>query len=260
MRSRTLPLAGVALVSQLTGLVIVAVWVLAAGKGPPSIGDLAPAAVAGAAGVVGLGAFYRGLAIGTMSIVAPISAAGAVVPVVVGLAGGDRPSAVQTVGIVMAVLGVILASREVHEDEGRAADARRSVLLALTAAVGFGVFLALVKPAADHSVPWALLTVRAASILLILTVLATVRPPVGAALSRAAVPSLVAVGALDVFANILYGVATTKGLLSIVSVLGDLYPVTTVLMARAVLRERVRRSQEAGIVAVLAGVALIAAG
>jgi drug/metabolite transporter (DMT)-like permease len=260
MRSRTLPLAGVALVSQLTGLAVVAVWVLAAGKGPPSIGHLAPAAVAGAAGVVGLGAFYRGLAIGKMSIVAPISSAGAIVPVAVGLARGDRPGAVQTAGIVTAVVGVVLASREVHEDESRAADSRRSVLLALTAAVGFGLFLALVKPAADHSVPWALLTVRSASIVLIGVVLAVARPPVRAALRPSAVPSLVAVGTLDVFANILYGIATTKGLLSIVSVLGDLYPVTTVLMARAVLRERVRRSQEVGILAVLAGVALIAAG
>ncbi|MCW3063831.1 MAG: protein of unknown function transrane [Solirubrobacterales bacterium] len=246
--------------SQGTGLVFAAIWVVASGESPPGFGDLLPALVAGAGGAVALSAFYRALSIGTMSIVAPISATGALVPVVTGLIGGDRPRAVQILGMAAAVVGVVLASRESDQGHGGAADARRSVGLALVAALGFGVFLTLLKPAADHSVPWALLTVRVASVTAIAAAVLVRRAPVRAAFTREALPGVALVGTLDIAANALYAVATTKGLLSIVSVLGDLYPVSTILLARAVLRERVRRSQEAGIVAVLAGVALIAAG
>jgi len=260
VRSRTLPLAGVMLVSQGTGLVFVAVWVVASGDSAPPVADILPALAAGAGGAVALGAFYRALSIGTMSIVAPISATGALVPVITGLAGGDRPGAVQVLGMAAAVIGVVLASRESDAAQGGAADARRSLGLALVAALGFGLFLTLLKPASDHSVPWALLMVRLASVSVIAVTATVLRAPVRAAFTRSALPSIALVGTLDVAANALYALATTRGLLSIVSVLGDLYPVSTILLARAVLRERVRRSQEAGIVAVLAGVALIAAG
>ena len=247
------------LVSQATGLVWVLVWVAASRDGVPPAGDILPAVVAGAGGAVALSAFYRALSIGTMSIVAPISATGALVPVITGLAGGARPSGVQAGGMVAAVIGVILASRE-QQEGGAAVDARRSVLLALVAAAGFGMFLTLLKPASDHSVPWALLFVRLSSVTAIGLVAAARGDSVRPAFTASALPAVALVGTLDVAANALYAVATTKGLLSIVSVLGDLYPVSTILLARAVLHERVRRSQEAGIVAVLAGVALIAAG
>jgi drug/metabolite transporter (DMT)-like permease len=133
-------------------------------------------------------------------------------------------------------------------------------MLALVAALGFGLFLTLMKPASAHSVPWALVFARLASVTAIGLAAGARGAAVRPAFTAAALPGVALVGALDVGANALYGVATTKGLLSIVSVLGDLYPVSTILLARLVLRERVRRSQEAGIIAVLAGVAMIAAG
>jgi uncharacterized membrane protein len=254
-----LPLAGVMLVSQATGLVFVAIWVIAARDPLPPASDVLPAVIAGTGGAVALSAFYRALSIGTMSIVAPISATGALVPVITGLAGGDHPSAAQGAGMAAAVVGVILASRE-QQEGGAAVDARRSVLLALVAAAGFGLFLTLLKPASDHSVPWALLFVRLSSVSTIGIAAAVRGAAVRPVFAARALPAVALVGTLDVAANALYALATTKGLLSIVSVLGDLYPVSTILLARAVLQERVRRSQEAGIVAVLAGVALIAAG
>jgi drug/metabolite transporter (DMT)-like permease len=247
------------LASQATGLLFVAVWVLASGDAVPPGHDVLPAVIAGAGGAVALSAFYRALSIGTMSIVAPISATGALVPVITGLIGGDKPSGVQAAGMAAAVVGVILASREAREG-GAAVDARRSVMLALVAAAGFGAFLTLLKPASGHSVPWALLFVRLSSVGAIGLAAAVRRDTVRPVFSAGALPAVALVGTLDVAANALYALATTKGLLSIVSVLGDLYPVSTILLARAILGERVRRSQEAGIVAVLAGVALIAAG
>jgi drug/metabolite transporter (DMT)-like permease len=246
-------------ISQAVGLAGVALAVGIGGEPAPALGELWPAAAGGVAGMIALGAFYRGLAIGTMSIVAPISATGAAVPVFVGLATGERPGAAQLAGIAIAVTGVVLAARE-EEPEGSpaAAVARRSVLLALVAALGFGTFFVGMDAAADEDVFWALLAARTASFSVLCVALAVARPDFPG--EGATWGLIAAVGAGDLGANALFAAATNEGLLSIVSVLGSLYPVVTVLLARAFLGERVRRSQEVGIVAALAGVALIASG
>lgn len=259
LQAKKVPVFAVAFVSQAAGLAAVAIWVLASGADPPALWRLGVAALAGMGGIVALTAFYRGLAIGTMSIVAPISATGAAVPVLAGLASGESPSTLQAAGMAAAFAGVVLASRERHDDAGRAADARRSVLLALCAAAGFGLFLALMKPAAHDGVAWAMLGARVASVTLIGLVL-FIRMPGQIAGARNHLGMLAFVGLFDVGANAAYAAATTRGLLSVVSVVGSLYPVTTVIFARVVLHERVRRTQEAGVLAVFAGVALIAAG
>jgi drug/metabolite transporter (DMT)-like permease len=258
LQSRRVPVVGVLLVSQAVGLVGIALIVALTGEGAPSVTDMVPAALAGAGGAIALSAFYRALAIGTMSIVAPISATGAAVPVVVGLAGGEQPGALQIMGIAAAGVGVVLASREVSEDGERAAAGRLSILLALFAAAGFGSFFVGMNAAADVNVLWALLVARASSVAVVAGYAAVTRPQV--LTGRADLAPLALIGALDLSANALYAVATTKGLLSVVAVLGSLYPITTVLLARLVLGERIRRVQEVGVAAALAGVALIAAG
>jgi drug/metabolite transporter (DMT)-like permease len=259
LQSRSVRVLAVLLVSQAAGLIVIAVALAIAQPDLPPVGDLWPPAAAGLAGALALSAFYRALAIGTMSIVAPISSTGAALPVIVGIATGDRPSAVQVLGIVASVGGVVLASRELDEDRpATAAPARASVALALMAALGFGAFFIGMKAGADASVPWALFAARAASVTAVLAVVVALRVPLPTAPRR--LGALVLVGLLDAGANGLYAAAATEGLLSVVAVLGALYPVSTVLLARAVLGERVRRIQEVGIVTALAGVALIAAG
>jgi len=209
--------------------------------------------------MVALAAFYRGLAIGTMSIVAPISATGASVPVLVGLASGDRPSAVVLAGIAVAIVGVVLAAREqAPEGSVAAAVARRSVLLALVAALGFGAFFVGMDASADAGVLWALLAARIASFSLIAAVALGARPRVPT--EPRTLGLLAGVGLLDLAANACFAAATTEGLLSVTSVLASLYPLMTVLLARLVLGERVRRVQEVGIAAAVLGVVLIAAG
>ena len=245
-------------VSQACGLVGIALLVALVGGEAPSAADVWPAAAAGLAGVVALSAFYRALEIGTMSIVAPISSVAAAVPVAVGLATGERPSALQAAGIAAAVAGVVLASREQHDDEDRAAGARRSVLLALVAAAGFGTFFVGLDAAADTDVLWALLVARATSVAAVGTVVLARREPIRPGAGD--LPMLAAIGLLDATANGLYAAATTEGLLSVVAVLGSLYPATTVILALLVLGERVRRVQQVGIVTAMAGVAFIAAG
>jgi drug/metabolite transporter (DMT)-like permease len=258
LKSRTLPLLNVLVASQVTGLVLIASFVAIRGEGAPG-GDFAVfAALSGLAGVVGLAAFYRALAVGNMGVVAPISSCAAIVPVVVGIATGDRPGRLQAVGLALALAGVALASREEVTGEGRTRGTARGTGLALVSALGFGLFFLAMDRASDADVPWAMLVNRIAGVSLLLSAALILRPPIRA--GRRDVPVLIGIGILDTAANAMYAVASTKGLVSVVSVLGSLYPVTTVGLAALVLRERPHRLAQAGVVTALLGVALIAVG
>jgi drug/metabolite transporter (DMT)-like permease len=257
LKSRHLPVPLVLLVVEGTGALAVALVIAATHEPLPDTRAVVFSLLAGIAGVMGLAGFYRALAIGTMSIVAPISATGVALPVVVGVATGDRLSTVVSAGIVVTVAGVILASREKHADAGRAAAGRLSIGLALLAAVGFGSYFALADVAADGSVLWLLLLARIVVLPVMAAAVLVARPPVP---RRGDLAALAGAGLLDITATGLYGVASTKGALSVVSVVGALYPVTTVLLARMVLSERLRPIQAAGVAAAFAGVGLIVAG
>lgn len=257
LKSRQIALLTVLLGSQLTGLVLVVAYLAARGEGPPDSTSMLYAAAAGLAGVLGLSAFYRGLAVGTMSIVAPISSTAAVIPVAVGVATGDRPTTVQALGVALALAGVVVASREAGEEpgEGRVATGAG---LALLSAAGFGCFFVAIDSASDGDVVWAMLGSRVTGLAVILGAAAVMRPSLRIGAGDARV--LVAMGVLDLAANAMFAVASTKGLLSLVAVLGSLYPVATIVLARIVLGERIRRLQQAGAAGALAGVACIAAG
>ncbi len=258
VQSRRLPLLRVMLVTQAVGLAGIAVLLAIRGRPAPALHHLLPAIGGGVAGLAGLTCFYRGLAIGTMSIVAPISATGVAVPVIVGIAGGERPAGVQIAGILAAGVGVVLASREVGAEPVAAARARASIGLALVAALGFGLFFVGLRAGARSDPWWAAFAGRGTSTaLLCLAALAVSSARSG---GWRLPPVLLLIGLLDVGANVLFALATRHGLLSVVSVLSSLYPLATVLLARAVLGERVARVQEMGIAVALAGVLLIAAG
>lgn len=259
LQARRLPVLKVVLITQAIGFSCVVVAVIVRGTGPPAFVKMLPAVGGGVAGIAGLNAFYQALSIGTMSIVAPIAATGVAVPVIVGIAGGDRPAALQFVGMIAATIGVILASRE-SEPDGRQASAatRSSVVLALVAALGFGTFFVGLRAGARVDVLWALFAARGAGVAALVGAAVALRPQGN--VERSSVPPLIVVAVLDLGANLLFAIATRHGLLSIVSVAGSLYPLATVVLARVILGERVRRVQELGIVAAIAGVVLIAAG
>jgi drug/metabolite transporter (DMT)-like permease len=259
LQSRLRGVFVVLLWSQLTAVALGVLLVAILRPAAPHLEAVAWAAGGGALGITALGAFYRGLAIGTMSIVAPLSATGAAVPVLVGVASGERPAPLQLAGIALALAGIVLAAREPGGTHVERAAARTAVGLALVAAVGFGTFLVGMERATRVSgVAWALLTARLAETGVLLAAIAVVRPRV--AVGVQALAPLMLVGALDIGANGLFALATTEGLLSIVAVVGSLYPAMTVVLARTVLHERVTRVQEAGVVATLVGVAAISAG
>lgn len=260
LQSRRHALLAVLVLSQAVALVVLVVAVAA---GVPTEHDAAATAWAAGSGVLGilaLSAFYRALSIGTMSIVAPLSATGAAVPVLVGLASGERPKAIQIAGMVLALVGVMLAAREVGDADAQARRTNRTaVLLALVAAVGFGSFFAGIDRAEERAdVAWVLLAARAPEVLLLLPVCLVRRPALPT--DPRALAAIAAVGALDLLANFLFVLATGRGLLSVVGVLGALYPAVTVLLARALLHERLTRAQDAGVLVTLVGVVALAAG
>jgi drug/metabolite transporter (DMT)-like permease len=257
-QARLIPVLRVILISQGVGLTGVVILLLVRGEAAPGYEHMLPAVGAGVAGTVALTAFYQALAIGTMSIVAPISATGVIVPVIVGIAGGEHPTALQLVGIAAATLGVVLASREDDTALHQRRVSRASIGLALVAALGFGTFFVGLRASARTDVLWSLFAARGAGFAALLGAALALKP--GGRVAGRSWLLLIAIGALDLTANGLYALATRHGLLSVVAVAASLYPLATVLLARIVLGERVRRVQEVGIVVALTGVVLISAG
>jgi drug/metabolite transporter (DMT)-like permease len=256
LQSRRISALAVLLVSQPVGLVLALAVALAAGGDPLGGRDAAIAAGAGAAAVLGLAAFYRAMALGSVSVVAMIGALGVLVPVLAGLLQGERPAPIQAVGAVAGVAGVVLVARE-PDSEWRAAG-RTSIGLAAVAALGFGIFFLGLDAASPPDPTWAIVAARLGGVATLLIAAAYARPSMR--IERALLGALLAIGFFDVLANSLFALATNHGLLALVSVAGSLYSAVTVLLARLVLGERLAGAQRMGVVAALAGVAMIAAG
>ena len=259
LMARRMAVLVVVVVSQSAGLAVIAAAVAVAGEPAPDAGFVPYAAAAGLAGVSGLVAFYRGLAVGKMSVVAPISAMAVLVPVIVGVATGDRPSALQAGGAALGIAGITLASRESADRADSDRRVAAGVGLALLSGLGFGSFFVAMDVAADYDPLWANLVNRGTSLSLGLLAVLAFRPSFGGIGGRV-VPTLVALGVLEMSANVAFAFAATQGLLSITSVLSSLYPVVVVFLSWLVLHARLQPSQKAGVAAALAGVALIAGG
>lgn len=252
--------------AQLGALVLmwIAVGALASsGQVDVQLRSVGIAAAGGVAGVIGLIAFYRALAAGPMVLVPPLAATGVALPVVVGLASGEPPTRTAIVGLVVAVVGVVLASTSFTDHPESVRVAPSTLGLCLVAAIGFAlIFVALDAAAGDRAAEAVVATagVRVGSVLTVLVaiVLARVDPRVGA--TPRVVGGFVLIGVLDTGANLAFAVATTVGRLEVVAVLGSLYPAVTSALAALVLRERISRLQLAGVVVTLAGIALLARG
>jgi len=253
LKSRTLRPIAVLIVAQPIGGALLGIWVAVRGEAPPGT-EVFWASLAAIFGTIGLIAFYRGMAAGALSIVAPIAGAGAAIPVVWGLARGDNPSPYQELGFVVAFVGVVLASFERRPEAARLA---AGVGWAAIAMVAFGAYYIPMHAASQGDFLWAAFVFRLTSTTLVAAAWLALRPP---SARRADLPALAAIGVLDTGGNVFFAAASENGLVSVVSILASLYPVVTVLLARAVLHERVHRSQELGIALALSGIVLISAG
>lgn len=246
--------------SQFAGLLVLLAAVLVMSEPVPLGADLVWGAVGGIGGGSGVVLLYRGLAIGRMSIVAPTAAVGAAtIPILAGLAMGERPRPLALVGVLVAIAAIGLVSSSGAQDEHDTQRQRRlpaGLLEGVGAGLGFALFFICLARTSGQSDLWPLVAARVSIAVAALAGLATrssLRPAAGAG------PRIAVLGILDMVANLLYVLAARRGLLSVVAVLVSLYPASTIVLARFVLHERFTAAQLVGLGAAAAGVSLIAA-
>src|SRR3954468_9529333 len=194
-----MPVLAVLAISQPVGLLLIGLMIVLFGADPIPADKLAIAALAGAAFLGVLWAFYAAMAMGTVSVVAPIASLGVMVPVVVGLAGGDVPATIQLIGLVPAIAGVVILGYEESPEKARVA--RRSIVLAILAGLGFGIFFTALDLAATDRPGWAILAVRVGGVTTVAVALLVSRPRLS--LASGSIAALVTVGVFDVLANAL---------------------------------------------------------
>ncbi len=254
--SRRLPTLAVTVISQSAGFVALFAVFAIHGGGLDTRSFLLGLA-AGVGGGAGLAAFYRALSVGTMSIVSPVVACGAVVPFAISIATGERPSTIALAGAGVALAGAVLASAE--ERRAAARERAHAILLAGVAAGALGLFTYFLGLGSrEGSALSTLVGARVGSLSFLLVLALGLRAPLR--LGRSALLPVAAIGLCDVAANALFALASGHGLLALVSVLGSLYPVTTVLLAHLLLGERLTPLQLAGVGIALSGVAALSIG
>jgi drug/metabolite transporter (DMT)-like permease len=216
-------------------------------------GFLIPGILAGLAGYLGLACLYEGLSTGRMGVVAPISSMSAVVPLAYAIATGDALSTLAFIGVLIALIGVFCASGP-ELSQGMPI---KPLLLALGAAAGFGLSLTFIAVGSETSAILTMVSMRGATFFV--TISLAIKFRTTGKFGRKDLPLLIFIGAADFLANLLLGVATTKGLVSVAMVFGSLYPIATALLAFKFLNERLHKVQYAGIALAVGGVSLISA-
>ena len=256
--AKRLPAISVTGMSQAIGLIFGLVIVLATGQWKaPAFGDngyFLPGVIAGVAGYLGLVLLYAGLATGRMGVVSPISSLCAIIPVTVALLTGEHVPYLKGIGIAVAIIGAFCASGP-EISQGLPL---RPVLLAIGAAMGFGTGLVFMAQGSVSSALMTMVMMRVTTFLISSSIALRYRSVGG--IQKSDLPRLVFVGVADFSANVLLGIASTHGLVSIVMVLGSLFPIMTAVLAFKILHERLHSVQYAGIVLAVVGVAFISAG
>jgi len=239
---------------DLVGTIIMVGVALATGEPTPGPATLGLAALAGVLAVAGIVGLYTGLAVGRMGVVAPVTGViAATLPVIVGLVAQGWPGAEVVAGIVLALVAVVLVSRS-SDAGGR----RSGIEYAVIGGVGLGLFNIAVGSFPEHRVAWPLAVIKASSVVPIVALIVLGRRPWR--VPRPILPALLATAVLDLAGNGLYILATQAGRLDVAATLSSLYPVTTVVLAVIVLRERVTRGHLFGIIVAALAIALIAGG
>jgi len=255
--SQQLRTSTVLLGSQSVGLAVAFLLVVVLRDASPDAHVYVLSAIAGAVGVVAVALLYRGLAVGRMSVVAPVSAVGgAVLPVVWGLMRGERPSALAWVGIGLALTAIVIVGRGAEHDPAASVTPLHELALGAGAGIGFGIVFILFSESASGSGLWPVLIARCTSVPLLIGAVIVLRQP--PRVTRSGLAPVLGAGLFDVTANALIVLAIRRGLLSLVAPVASLYPATTVVLARIVLHERIGRQRAGGLALGLVGLALIA--
>ena len=237
----------------LVGIFIVVISGSYQGKVLGFDGYLIPGALAGLFGYIGLACLYEGLSTGRMGVVSPISSLSTVIPLAYALITGDVLSAITLLGVVIAIIGVFCASGP-ELSQGLPI---KPLLLALGAAAGFGLALTFIAIGSQSSALLTMVSMRATTFFV--TISLAIKFRTTGNFDKKAMPLLFFIGAADFIANLLLGIATTKGLVSVAMVFGSLYPIATAVLAYKFLQERLQRVQYVGIALAVAGVSIISA-
>jgi drug/metabolite transporter (DMT)-like permease len=254
----------VVVISQFSGMLLLALLLPVLPAASPSREDLLWGAAAGLTGGVGVAMLYRALAIGTMAVVAPTTAVCAVaIPVLVAVVLGERPVPLAIAGIILGIVSIILVSQQqtahgAGQDRAHPGRLPPGVTTAFASGVAIGFFfLSLARTRAEAGM-WPLLTARMFSVLLFAGIAIATRASFR--MTKGVAALVCAAGVIDMLANALYLLASRQGQLSVVVTLSSLYPASTVLLARIVLHERLSTWQVTGVVCALAAVMLIVSG
>ena len=257
LAARKSPLFAVLVFSQGIGLVVAVAASAVLGVSLPPVRDLAWGALAGLCGAVGVATLYSALATTIVAVASPVAAViGAAIPMLLGVATGDRPAILSWVGIALAIPAIVLLTAGPVE-KGGGGKLRKAVWLGIVAGVSFGLFFSAISRTSAGSGLWPLVSARITVVSLVLLFALFTRRSLRVSASN--LPMVFLAGLLDMGANIAFLLASRSGMLTIVAVIDSLYPGPTVLLAWLVLRERMSRLRVAGLVLALAGVALISA-
>ena len=237
----------------LVGILIVVISGSYQGKVLGFDGYLIPGALAGLFGYIGLACLYEGLSTGRMGVVSPISSLSTVIPLAYALITGDVLSTITLFGVAIALVGVFCASGP-ELSQGLPI---KPLLLALGAAAGFGLALTFIAIGSQSSALLTMVSMRATTFSV--TIALAIKFKTTGNFDKKAIPVLFFIGAADFIANLLLGIATTKGLVSVAMVFGSLYPIATAVLAYKFLQERLQRVQYVGIALAVAGVSIISA-
>jgi drug/metabolite transporter (DMT)-like permease len=244
-------------VSQIFGLVVGILIVVVSGSWQGKVlglnGFLIPGALAGLFGYIGLACLYEGLSTGRMGVVSPISSLSTVIPLAYALITGDVLSTITLVGVAIALVGVFCASGP-ELSQGLPL---KPILLALGAAAGFGLALTFIAIGSQSSALLTMVAMRGATFFV--TISLAIKYRTTGKFSKKNMPILIFIGAADFLANLLLGIACTKGLVSVAMVFGSLYPIATAVLAYKFLQERLLKVQYLGIALAVIGVSIISA-
>lgn len=254
IKTRTLPVLTLMAYTSTTGFMVLAVGLAVTGSAMPRDPNLFYAMLGGAVGIGGVYSLYRGLAVGAISIVVPISSLCALLPVFASLIMGEIPGTTQGIGMVSALCGGVLISIP-QPAGGQPQSTVKGIIFAIGAALGFGGFFILMDVAGADDPLWAAAVSRLTSFILVMGAVLWKGPKLK--IKTTHLPVVLLIGTLDTAAAFSYTVATTKGLLSLVSVISSLYPVVPVVLATLFFKEHLRGLQLPGVVLIVIGVALI---
>lgn len=243
--------------SNIAGLVVALVLATVVGAGGIRASDVVWGALAGLCGTASVLLLYHALATGVMSLVAPVTAAaGAAFPVVAGLLSGDRLASVAIVGLAFGIGAILLVSMGAARVPTSAQRRRRSLLLAVLAGIGIGAFFVLLAHTDRTSSLWPLVWARCASLPVLIAL--ALHNGISFRMPKGSLRPALLSGLLDMASSALFVVAVRMGDLSTVGLLASLYPVSTVLLARMVLAERIRPVQHVGVLLAMGSIVLLA--